>query len=892
MAELNIPLLAFNRGVITKSLQARDDIDKFKWAAEIQTNWIPRIFGSMSVRPGTRYIHSVYNSLYSRSILFTKSIADQQIIEFTDGNFRIIDDEIVLTRPSVSTAITNGTFASNLTGWTDDSDSGGATVWASGGFLQLTGDGDAGFGRIYQLVTVAPGDQNKEHGLRVVVHRNEVVLKVGSTLNGSEYLKETLGHGEHSLSITPAGNFYVQFESPLERATLVSSIIIEAAGTVLVPTPYSESDLDYIRYDQSADVVYLACRGFSQRKIERRSARSWSLVYYEVLDGPFFSENVKQITITPSGLSGNITLTASREIFETGHIGALFQIKSIGQLVEETIIAEDAFTDTIEVKGVEDARKFVVNIKGTFTATVTLQRRSDVSEDWEDIKTYTAPTSDVDNISDGLENQIVFYRIGVKTGDFTSGTVFVSLKYTLGSKTGIVRITGYTSAVSASAEVIVTLGRALPSGQWSEGYWSYFRGFPSAVSLHEGRLHWVGKYYTFSSISDSYESYDQSVEGDSGVIIKNIGSGVGDNVNWSLALNRLIIGAEITEKTLRSNSFDEVLTPSNSNIKDASNVGNNYVYPVKIDQTGIFVNGYSVYEMSYNPQNGDYGSEIINHLCPEIGHPYIVRLGMQRYPEARVHFVRSDGKVAIMLYKPNESIRAFVLYETDGFVEDVLVQRNQIGSEEDIVYYTVRRIINGNTVRYRERWAFESECVGGSVNKNLDSHIVANPSGTAISGLSHLEGKTVKVWGDGKDLGGFTVISGSITLTKENVGTAVVGLPFTALYKSVKLAYAASNGTALLMKKRVNKIGLMLQNTHIRSLKYGQNFTDNNGEMFNLSKVEGGQILDDDYIHIDYDNQMIPFGGGTATDPRICFKVQSLPCTILGMVAQIRTNDL
>src|SRR6185437_15845256 len=79
--------------------------------------------------------------------------------------------------------------------------------------------------------------------------------------------------------------------------------------------------------------------------------------------------------------------------------------------------------------------------------------------------------------------------------------------------------------------------------------------------------------------------------------------------------------------------------------------------------------------------------------------------------------------------------------------EDVSVLP-QTNSPEDQVYYIVRRTVNGQTVRYHEKWALETECTGLPVAKHADAHIVySGPAVTAIGGLGHLIGQTVCVWG-------------------------------------------------------------------------------------------------------------------------------------------------
>ena len=94
------------------------------------------------------------------------------------------------------------------------------------------------------------------------------------------------------------------------------------------------------------------------------------------------------------------------------------------------------------------------------------------------------------------------------------------------------------------------------------------------------------------------------------------------------------------------------------------------------------------------------------------------------------------GRRFWMVSDPVEDVRAWVDVTTDGQIEDVVVLP---GDEEDQVYYSVRRGINGTIVRFLEKWAIESECRGGDVSKLGDAfvHFSGGPS-TTITGLSHL----------------------------------------------------------------------------------------------------------------------------------------------------------
>jgi hypothetical protein len=70
MARQNIPLIAFNRGIISNLALARADIKRVALSAEVMTNWIPRTLGPMTLRPGLGYIGATKSNLASRSILF------------------------------------------------------------------------------------------------------------------------------------------------------------------------------------------------------------------------------------------------------------------------------------------------------------------------------------------------------------------------------------------------------------------------------------------------------------------------------------------------------------------------------------------------------------------------------------------------------------------------------------------------------------------------------------------------------------------------------------------------------------------------------------------------------------------------------------------------------
>lgn len=876
-------LAAFNRGRISPLALARTDFKRTALSADIQTNWMPRKLGSMMLRPGLKYIGATHTNAQAVNLPFVFSRTDTALIEITDGTMRVRVNDALITRPTVATGVVNGTFTTDVASWTDLDAGTAVSQWVAPGHMSLVGDGTLA-ARRRQQVTVAVADRNVVHALFVVVDRGPVYFRVGSTAGGDEYITETvLQTGQHNLAFTPTGDFYIDVFAYAKAAALVDSITISAPGTMSLAAPWAFGDLNSIRLDQSGDVLFLACPGYRQRRIERRSNNSWSLVLYECDDGPFMVPNTTPLTITPSAISGDITLTASASLFRSTHVGALFRLTHSGQSATASISAANTFTSAIRVTGVDGSRVFSVNISGTFVATVTLQYSVGVSTGpWIDAPSgsWTAPTAV--SYDDTLDNQIYYYRIGIKTGNYTSGTATVTLNYTSGSQTAIARVTSYTSATVVNAAVIGTaeFTSATATDDWSESYWSGFRGFPSGVAFYEGRLWWAGKDRIWGSVSDAFHSHDDTTEGDSGPINRSIGSGPVDRINWLLSAQRLLMGAEGSIWVPRSSSLDEPLAPLNFSLKDPITDGAASVAAVKVGKSAMYVDtgGVRVFEAYYDGGELDYSARELTSHIPEIGEPGIIRAAVQRRPETRAHFIRSDGTAAVMVFDRDEEVNCWIDVETTGAggdIEDVCVLP---GGVEDYVYYTVKRTIGGATVRYVEKWALESECVGGTLNKQADSFVSVTGAGATITGLGHLEGEDVVCWADGVDRGTFRVSGGAIS--RSYTTGAVVGLSYTARYKSTKLARSEAE---LCERKKITRVAIIARNLHPLGIEVGQDFTT----MENMPLTERYQAVGADTVWTDYDYESFAIGGTWDTDARLCLRATApRPATVLAALVE------
>jgi hypothetical protein len=224
-----------------------------------------------------------------------------------------------------------------------------------------------------------------------------------------------------------------------------------------------------------------------------------------------------------------------------------------------------------------------------------------------------------------------------------------------------------------------------------------------------------------------------------------------------------------------------------------------------------------------------------------------------------------------------EEVSSTTTNYTTQNVEDVAVLPGGSGVSEDRVYYLVDREINGSTVRYIEKWALEEECQGGTINKCVDSHILGTITNGTMTGLSHLEGKEVKVWVNGKDIGKATVSGGQITGLSEDGSNACVGIAYIARWRSTKLGELTS-------LQKTARLGLILDNTHYQGVKYGPDFNN----LDNLPLVEDGTALAADTVHTHYDERSFTLDGSWDSDTRVCLQGESpRPVTLLAAIVDL-----
>ncbi len=104
---------------------------------------------------------------------------------------------------------------------------------------------------------------------------------------------------------------------------------------VALSAPWTTVQIQQLAWTQSADTLLLTHPDVPPKKLVRSIGGVWALSDWSffsdnnIIFQPFFKFAASDMTLTPSAVSGDITLTASADIFEAGHEGTRLRVRGI-----------------------------------------------------------------------------------------------------------------------------------------------------------------------------------------------------------------------------------------------------------------------------------------------------------------------------------------------------------------------------------------------------------------------------------------------------------------------------------------------------------------------------------------------------------------------------------
>jgi len=168
---------------------------------------------------------------------------------------------------------------------------------------------------------------------------NFLVRPYGSLIStpGTKYISEVKSSGTARLIkfiFSRSDSYIIEMGANYFRFFTDEAVVVTGgSGTLEVAHSYSSTQIWDVQYAQINDVIYLSHPDLPTYKLTRLSSSSWTYEKFVPLGGPFLDDNTTAITITPSDTNGTITLTLSATnsttYFRTGattHIGSYWRV--------------------------------------------------------------------------------------------------------------------------------------------------------------------------------------------------------------------------------------------------------------------------------------------------------------------------------------------------------------------------------------------------------------------------------------------------------------------------------------------------------------------------------------------------------------------------------------
>ena len=705
---------------------------------------------------------------------------------------------------------------------------------------------------------------------------------------GTTFVRE-VKNSAHNVRLIPfefnvTQTYILEFGDQYFRIHKDGGTVVSSGSPVEVTTPYAHTDLDKLKFTQSADVMYIVHPDFAPRKITRTSHTAWTIAEVDFLRGPMGEANTTSTTLVASARTGSVTITASANVFVSTDVGRLVQL-------HEGFAKITGFTSATSVTAtVQDNAEGRAELMPSYTATTISAHEGDPS------------ATGLEHNDRYQDTAGQFVEQGFKVGQKVVVTGFTSAANNEASAI-IVRATDDTILLAPSADLVdeaagdsVTIaGKLEASTEWALGAFSTATGFPSAVTFYEQRLVFASTtsqpQTLFFSVGGSFEDFAAGTDGDD-ALTYTLGSNQVNIIRYLQAGRVLLIGTSGGEFVVTS-SEDAPLSPTNAVVKRQATYGSADIQPVQVANVTLFVQRAKrkLRELVFDLNTDSYQAPDMTLLAEHITESGIKEMSLQQEPDNVVWCVLENGKFVGMTYRREENVVAWHehllggAFGTDAFGHAESVATIPGDLNEDDTYLVVKRTIGGATKRFIEY--FKTFDFGEDVEDAFFVDSGATYSGSAatnITGLDHLEGQTVSILANGAVHPDKVVSSGAVTLDF-SVTKAHIGLNFTSTLQTMRIDAGGTEGTAQGKTKRIHEVVLRLFRTV--GVLVGSSETEIDRIPFRSS---AGAMTSATPLFTG--DKEIEFRGGFDTDGFIVVQQnQPLPLTIIGIFPRLITYD-
>ena len=728
---------------------------------------------------------------------------------------------------------------------------------------------------------------------------NFIVLRYGGVQNraGTKYLATTAGNKKAVLlpfRYNVEQNFIIEITAGKIRFYTQGALVTKDGAPYEITNNYSEDELDTIKYTQSADVMFLVQPNHPPATLTRYANDNWTFERMDITGGPFADSELtaeSTTTITASATTGEVTLTASADIFTADMV--------------DDLIALTHFVDGDYKKGTPSANgtNLIVSVLphssvyvesfGFWDGNFTLEKYDRLTGQWVKIRSQSGNRSQNYNLTEENDSdEITQYRVtstefntDVWSGENEQQRGYITIQAFGNDYTGHVLITGYTSATQVTGTVKKQLASTEATKDYQFASWSQKNGFPTCAGFFEDRLVFAGSKaepQTFwASKTGDYYNFGTSIPAlDNDAITATLNGGQMNGIKAIIAFGEMILLTAGGEYKVTGNG--KPITGENVLSQAQEYRGISDVLPVTVGSRIVYLQqqGNLIRDLAYSYDVDKYTGDDLNLLAAHLFERHkITSMTYQQTPNSIVWCTREDGVLLGLTYLKEQDVYAWHQHSTahGKFINVCSIS----GPQEDELYCVVER--EGNY--YVERMVAREASTEPEDQYFVDSGITVsgNTKTNEVTGLDHLEGLEVAILADGNVQPLQTVTDGKITL-KRAYSKIHVGLPIHAEMQTLPLEFNAEDGTFMSRKKRVSALMAMFKDS--RGGLYGIGDGPKNEFKWRSTEKWGEPIA----LFTGKKKMPVPQANWNETVMVTISQEDPLPLTILSLVPQIEAG--
>lgn len=728
---------------------------------------------------------------------------------------------------------------------------------------------------------------------------NFIVLRYGGVQNraGTKYLATTAGNKKAVLlpfRYNVEQNFIIEFTAGKIRFYTQGELVTKDGSPYEITNDYTEEELDSLKYTQSADVMFLVQPNHPPATLTRYANDNWTFERMDITGGPFADSELtaeSTTTITASATTGEVTLTASADIFTADMV--------------DDLIALTHFVDSDYKKGTPSANgtNLIVSVLphssvyvesfGFWDGNFTLEKYDRLTGQWVKIRSQSGNRSQNYNLTEENDSdEITQYRVtstefntDVWSGENEQQRGYITIQAFGNDYTGHVLITGYTSATQVTGTVKKQLASTEATKDYQFASWSQKNGFPTCAGFFEDRLVFAGSKaepQTFwASKTGDYYNFGTSIPAlDNDAITATLNGGQMNGIKAIIAFGEMILLTAGGEYKVTGNG--KPITGENVLSQAQEYRGISDVLPVTVGSRIVYLQqqGNLIRDLAYSYDVDKYTGDDLNLLASHLFERHkITSMTYQQTPNSIVWCTRDDGVLLGLTYLKEQDVYAWHQHSTahGKFINVCSIS----GPQEDELYCVVER--EGNY--YVERMVAREASTEPEDQYFVDSGITVsgNTKTNEVTGLDHLEGLEVAILADGNVQPLQTVTDGKITL-KRAYSKIHVGLPIHAEMQTLPLEFNAEDGTFMSRKKRVSALMAMFKDS--RGGLYGIGDGPKNEFKWRSTEKWGEPIA----LFTGKKKMPVPQANWNETVMVTISQEDPLPLTILSLVPQIEAG--